>query len=103
LDRVWDSAAGRNWEARVTDAAAILTAYRDDHVMDRRTSRTPLRRSSEESVFEIFEAGSWRSEEGFANVEYVVGLDSPAGTLHLQFVSVENGAVTLWGDEYGET
>jgi hypothetical protein len=74
--------------------------------MDRRGNRTPLRRRfSEERIYLIFKAGSWRShpEEGFANSEYAVSLASSEGTLHMQFVSVENESVMLWGDIFGET
>jgi hypothetical protein len=88
------------------EAVAILRAYSDDQVMDRRDKRTPLRRRfSEERIYLIFKAGSWRSqpEEGFANSEYAVSLASPEGTLHMQFVSVENERVMLWGDISGLT
>ena len=87
------------------EAVAILRAYSSDQVMDRRANRTPLRRFSEERIYFIFKAGSWRShpEEGFANSEYAVSLCSPEGTLHLQFVSVENERVILWGDISGVT
>jgi hypothetical protein len=86
------------------EAVAILRAYIDDQVMDRRANRTPLRHSSAERIYLIFKAGSWRSESeaGFANSEYAVSLASPEGTLHMQFVSVETGSVMLWGDIFGE-
>ena len=88
------------------EAVAILRAYSDDQVMDRRAKRIPLRRRfSEERIYVIVKAGSWRSysEEGFANIDYAVALASPEGTLHMQFVSVENERVMLWGDISGET
>jgi hypothetical protein len=69
--------------------------------MDRRAERTPLRRFSEERVYLISKVeSSWRSqpEEGFANSDYVVSLASLEGTLHMQFVGVENGRVMLWVD-----
>jgi hypothetical protein len=91
---------------RGVDAVAILKAYSEDMVVDRRVDRIPLRRSfSEEQIYEIFEAGSWRSdpEPGFANSEYVVGLVLSEGFLHLQFVSVDNDGVVLWAEEVGTT
>lgn len=67
------------------EAVAILKAYRDDQVMDRRGDRSPLqRRFSEERIYLIFKAGSWQSYPGFANSEYAVSLTSPEGTLHMQ-------------------
>jgi hypothetical protein len=87
------------------DAATILKAYGDDEVTDRRADRTPLRPLSEERIYVITKAGSWRSypEEGFANSEYALSLYAPEGFLHMQFVSVENGTVMLWGDTHGVT
>jgi hypothetical protein len=87
------------------DAVAILRAYSDDQVTDQREKPTPLRRSSEVRIGAIIMAGSWRSysEKGFANSQYALSLDGPEGRFHMQFVSIENGIVMLWGDIAGET
>lgn len=88
------------------DAAAIVQAYFDNTVADRRASRIPpLRPFSDQHIYLIFTAGSWRSHpgEGFSNVEFAVSLDAPPGRFHMQFVSVKDGGVTLWADLEGVT
>ena len=90
-------------EACVSDVVAvtILKAYREDTVVDRRTLQTPLRRFSEETIIEIRKLSYfWRSEpgDGYANSQYIVKIHWD----YLQFVSVENGAVTLWRDVFIE-
>jgi hypothetical protein len=86
------------------DAIAILKAYDDDRVVDRLAKQTTRRHFSAESIYIIFPAGTWRDypEDGYANSQYGLGLRSVPGTLSMDFVSVDNGIVTLWAHTFGE-